>query len=360
MTSGVFMLIIIVAAGPAIELVPVAALAGILLAMVLHMFEFGTFKLIRYGRIIDVIVVIVVSVLGVVWDLAFAVLIGCGFTALAYAYQSTTLLRIDTIVPTEPLARPSNPSPSPDPSSAEAMPLLHPPSTRRAVIFTHDLANSPSPALVDPPLAPPTPSRSSSAHAFAATDSMSTSKLENASTQETLPLVGAPQVIHIAAADSVVIPSDVHAALAVASSPQKIYVLSGPLSFCNVSDFSVAFDAATDPQHICIDFTRCRVMDHSALWGVRDVLLLYTAAKKIVSAIGFAASAENAGDWQILLAPAQFAADRHMSHSTATATVLLSASVVDGSTESSAIGGSMVRIHADDETDAAVELKAIV
>jgi len=55
-------------------------------------------------------------------------------------------------------------------------------------------------------------------------------------------------------------------------SPQeKIYQLNGPLFFGSTIQFASLFDAKSDPSKVILDFTNCRVWDHSALEAIQSL-----------------------------------------------------------------------------------------
>ncbi|KAJ3089786.1 hypothetical protein HK102_005513 [Quaeritorhiza haematococci] len=91
-----FIFILIVAAGPAIELLPIATLAGILFLIVIHAFEWRTFKFIirRQMPLSDIITVILVTVLAVVTDLAIAVVSGVIWSCLVFAWNASSVLML--------------------------------------------------------------------------------------------------------------------------------------------------------------------------------------------------------------------------------------------------------------------------
>lgn len=62
----------------------------------------------------------------------------------------------------------------------------------------------------------------------------------------------------------------------------KQYQLKGPLFFGSTLQFQKLFQVPQDPTNIILDFTNCRVMDHSALQTIEDISNRYHAAGKIV------------------------------------------------------------------------------
>lgn len=94
--AGVFMLIIILVASPAIELIPVACLAGVLFMVVLHTFYWPSFLLLFRLHVVDAIAIIGVTVLAVVTNLAVAVIAGIVWQALVNVWENGKLLSCET------------------------------------------------------------------------------------------------------------------------------------------------------------------------------------------------------------------------------------------------------------------------
>ena len=62
----------------------------------------------------------------------------------------------------------------------------------------------------------------------------------------------------------------------------KCYSMNGPLFFGSTTQFANIFDAKNDPEDIVIDFTNARVMDHSALESINNIVDRYGEAGKRV------------------------------------------------------------------------------
>jgi sulfate permease, SulP family len=93
--AAIGVLIIVVAASPAVNLVPIGVLTGILFAIVIKTFNWNTFRtLVRVSRL-DAFVILLVTVLAVFTDLAIAVVSGVIVTSLASTWQSGRLIRVD-------------------------------------------------------------------------------------------------------------------------------------------------------------------------------------------------------------------------------------------------------------------------
>lgn len=63
----------------------------------------------------------------------------------------------------------------------------------------------------------------------------------------------------------------------------KVYNLNGPLFFGTTTQFSTLFDVKHDPAETVVDFTDCRVCDHSALEAIQNLIQRYGDAKKSLS-----------------------------------------------------------------------------
>ena len=83
-------LLVVTVAGPVIELMPIAALTGIMFVVVLRTFEWKTFQYIYRLSIpiTDIICIILVTVLAVMTNLAIAVLVGVCWSSLVFAAKS--------------------------------------------------------------------------------------------------------------------------------------------------------------------------------------------------------------------------------------------------------------------------------
>lgn len=99
--SGIFMLLFIVALSPFIELLPVATLTGVLFMVVLSTFQWKTFNILRYGRLSDSGVIVLVTLIAVFFNLAVAIAAGIVFSALVNAWDSGS--HIDADVEVKPM-----------------------------------------------------------------------------------------------------------------------------------------------------------------------------------------------------------------------------------------------------------------
>lgn len=86
--SGIFMLLFVIALSPLIELLPVSTLTGVLFMVVISTFQWKTFEILRYGRLSDSGVIILVTAIAVQFNLAIAIAAGVAFSALVHAWDS--------------------------------------------------------------------------------------------------------------------------------------------------------------------------------------------------------------------------------------------------------------------------------
>lgn len=76
-----------------IEQVPIAALVGVMFMMVIETFAWSSFRIIRKIPVADAVVLIIVSAVTVVFDLAIAVFVGVIISALVFAWENATKIR---------------------------------------------------------------------------------------------------------------------------------------------------------------------------------------------------------------------------------------------------------------------------
>ncbi|WP_438962543.1 SulP family inorganic anion transporter [Nonlabens sp.] len=76
-----------------IEQVPIAALIGVMFMMVIETFAWSSFRILRKIPLSDAAVLIIVSVVTVVFDLAIAVFVGVIISALVFAWESAKRIR---------------------------------------------------------------------------------------------------------------------------------------------------------------------------------------------------------------------------------------------------------------------------
>ncbi|RPE67041.1 SulP family sulfate permease [Pacificibacter maritimus] len=88
--AAMFLLVFIVVASPLIETIPLAALVGVMFMVVIGTFAWNSFKVMRKVPRIDAFVIVLVTVVTVLEDLAIAVVVGVIVSALAYAWQNAS------------------------------------------------------------------------------------------------------------------------------------------------------------------------------------------------------------------------------------------------------------------------------
>ena len=86
--SGLFMLLFVIALSGFIELLPVSTLTGVLFMVVISTFQWKTFEILRYGRLSDSGVIVLVTLIAVFFNLAVAIAAGIVFSALVHAWDS--------------------------------------------------------------------------------------------------------------------------------------------------------------------------------------------------------------------------------------------------------------------------------
>lgn len=94
-SSGIFMLLFVIALSGFIELLPVATLTGVLFMVVLSTFQWKTFMILRYGRLSDSAAILLVTLIAVFYNLAIAIAVGVIFSALVHAWDSGAHIKAD-------------------------------------------------------------------------------------------------------------------------------------------------------------------------------------------------------------------------------------------------------------------------
>ncbi|MFY9242810.1 MAG: SulP family inorganic anion transporter [Polaribacter sp.] len=92
-TAAVFLLMFILFASSYIEQVPIAALVGVMFMVVIGTFAWSSFRIMNKIPKTDVFVLILVSALTVIFDLAIAVIAGVIVSALVFAWESARRIR---------------------------------------------------------------------------------------------------------------------------------------------------------------------------------------------------------------------------------------------------------------------------
>ncbi|MBD0830648.1 SulP family inorganic anion transporter [Aestuariibaculum sediminum] len=76
-----------------IEQVPIAALVGVMFMMVIETFAWSSFRIIRKIPVADAVVLVIVSAVTVIYDLAIAVFVGVIISALVFAWENAKRIR---------------------------------------------------------------------------------------------------------------------------------------------------------------------------------------------------------------------------------------------------------------------------
>ena len=94
--AALFLLVIILAASPLIEQIPIAALVGVMFMVVIGTFAWSSLKTLFKVPRSDALVIIVVTVVTVMADLAIAVVVGVILSALVYAWNAAKQITAST------------------------------------------------------------------------------------------------------------------------------------------------------------------------------------------------------------------------------------------------------------------------
>nr|WP_102108728.1 SulP family inorganic anion transporter [Kandeliimicrobium roseum] len=94
--AALFLLVFIVVAAPLIEQIPLAALVGVMFMVVIGTFAWNSIRILRKVPLTDAFVIVLVTVVTVMTDLATAVVVGVIVSALAYAWQNATRIAAST------------------------------------------------------------------------------------------------------------------------------------------------------------------------------------------------------------------------------------------------------------------------
>jgi SulP family sulfate permease len=86
--AALFLLGFILVGAPIIEMIPLAALVGVMFMVVIGTFAWNSFKILRRVPLTDAFVTILVTIVTVISDLAVAVVVGVIVSALAYAWNN--------------------------------------------------------------------------------------------------------------------------------------------------------------------------------------------------------------------------------------------------------------------------------
>ncbi len=91
-SAALALIIFVVFASPLIEMVPVAALVGVMFMVVIGTFEWSSLRVMNKVPVSDALVIILVSAVTVATDLAVAVFVGVVFSALVFAWKHAKVI----------------------------------------------------------------------------------------------------------------------------------------------------------------------------------------------------------------------------------------------------------------------------
>jgi len=94
-SAALFLLLFILVASPLIEMIPLAALVGVMFIVVIGTFEWSSFRILSKVPKSDAFVLILVSGITVATDLAIAVVVGVIVSALVFAWEHAKNINID-------------------------------------------------------------------------------------------------------------------------------------------------------------------------------------------------------------------------------------------------------------------------
>ena len=94
--AAAFLLIFILWAAPYVEMIPLAALVGVMFMVVIATFEWTSFRIIRDIPKSDFFIIALVSIVTVIEDLAIAVLVGVIASALIFAWKKSRKIEATT------------------------------------------------------------------------------------------------------------------------------------------------------------------------------------------------------------------------------------------------------------------------
>ena len=95
-TAALVLLCFILFGAQYIEMIPLAALVGIMFMVVLGTFEWSSFRIMRKIPLSDAFIIVLVSGVTVIYDLAIAVVVGVIVSALVFAWKHAKHIEVDT------------------------------------------------------------------------------------------------------------------------------------------------------------------------------------------------------------------------------------------------------------------------
>lgn len=97
-SAALFLLAFILFASDLIEIIPVAALIGVMFIVVIGTFEWATFKMFGKVPVADVLTSVLVAIVTVVSDLAIAVIVGVIVSALVFAWEHAKQMQAKSFI----------------------------------------------------------------------------------------------------------------------------------------------------------------------------------------------------------------------------------------------------------------------
>ena len=94
--AALFLLSFILFASPLIEMIPLAALVGVMFMVVIGTFAWNSLRIMRRIPLTDAFVIVLVTIVTVMFDLAVAVVVGVIVSALAYAWNNARRIHATT------------------------------------------------------------------------------------------------------------------------------------------------------------------------------------------------------------------------------------------------------------------------
>ena len=94
--AALFLLLFILVGAPVIEQIPLAALVGVMFMVVIGTFAWNSLTILRRVPLTDAFVIVLVTVVTVMEDLAVAVVVGVIVSALAYAWNNARRIHAET------------------------------------------------------------------------------------------------------------------------------------------------------------------------------------------------------------------------------------------------------------------------
>jgi SulP family sulfate permease len=98
--AAVFLLLFILVGSSVIELITLAAMVGVIFLVVIGTFDWNSLTILRKVPLMDAFVILLVTVVTVMEDLAVAVVVGVIVSALAYAWQNARRIHAKTRIST--------------------------------------------------------------------------------------------------------------------------------------------------------------------------------------------------------------------------------------------------------------------